>query len=105
MAKYQKVTDREVLEKYHEVQSTHYGCGSWLDWISVDMMADILHTSKYQVRNAYKRLTEQGYMELSKVGTYYEDYYNGLYDVAVPILYARVYVLTKKAIQELEGRK
>ncbi len=105
MKKYRKVTEMEVLEKYVEEQGTHYSCGSWLDWISVTMMANLLNTSKYQVQKAYKSLLQKGYMEIRKVGTHYEDYYNGLYDVSVPILFTNVYVTTEEGRRLFEKKE
>ena len=55
-----------------------------------------METSKYQIRKAYKKLKEQGYMTLEKVCTYAEEYDNGLYTSDSPILFTKVYVLTEK---------
>lgn len=100
MKKYNKVTDIQVLKTYYDLQSSHNIVGLWLDYVPIALMAEHLKTSKYQVNKAYKKLKEQGYMEMSEVPTYYEEYYNGLYDVSVPILYTKVYILTDKGIEK-----
>lgn len=100
MNKYNKVTDMQVLQKYYEVGSMYYNVGIWADYISVDCMANILNTSKYQVNKAYKKLKEQGYMEMQKVPSYCEEYDNGLYTQDIPILYTKVYILTDKGIEK-----
>lgn len=92
MQKYRKVTEMEVLEKCCEIELE-------IDYASISLVAQELNTSKYQVQKAYKSLLQQGYMKIEKVGTHYEEYYNGLYDVGVPILFTKVYVTT------WEGRK
>ena len=92
MNKYRKVTDMEVLEKCCEIELE-------IDYASISLVAQELNTSKYQVQKAYKSLLHQGYMRLDKVCTYADEYWNGLYDEAVPILYTKVYVTT------YEGRK
>lgn len=96
MKKYTKVTDMQVLSAYYELQSSHNIIGLWLDYVPIDLMAKHLKTSKYQVSKAYKSLKEKGYMQMSEIPIYYEEYYNGLYDEAVPILYTKVYILTDK---------
>lgn len=90
MKKYKKVTDIEVLYKYNELV---FG----IDSVPITIMAEVLNTSKYQIRKCYRSLAEQGYMELTKICTYGEEYWNGLYDEFIPILYAKAYTLTSKA--------
>lgn len=91
MKKYRKITDIEVLHKYNELV---FG----IDYVPISIMAEALNTTKYQIRKCYKRLVEEGYMELVKVCTYGEEYWNGLYDEFIPILYAKAYALTNKGI-------
>lgn len=105
MEKYKKVSDMEVLKKYYDEQSQCYSCGIWCDNISVETMAQMLGTSKYQISKAYKKLAENGYMELKKVGTCFEEYDNGLYCQTVATLYAKAYVLTEKARTYFAMRK
>ena len=96
MKKYRKVTDMEVLKKYYEIVLE-------IDYVPIDLMAEELKTSKYQIRKIYRSLKEQGYMQLDKICTYADEYWNGLYDETVPILYSKVYVLTNKARELLKG--
>ena len=96
MKKYRKVTDFEVLKKYYEIV---FG----IDYVPINLMAEALNTSKYQIRKIYKRLAEQGYMKIDKVCTYGEEYWNGLYDEFIPILYTKAYVLTNRGIEVLAG--
>ena len=77
MKKYKKVTDIEVLYKYNELV---FG----IDSVPIAIMAEVLNTSKYQIRKCYRSLAEQGYMELTKICTYGEEYWNGLYDEFIP---------------------
>lgn len=102
MNRYKKVTENEVLRKYHKIQSDFYKIGWWCDYLSVKFLAAELETSKYQVRKAYKSLLEKGYMKLEKYPTYCEEYDNGLYVQDIPVLYTKVYVLTNKARELLK---
>ena len=97
MIRYKKITENEVLRKYHEIQGKLNKIGCWCDYISINFLAKELNTSEYQVRKAYKSLLEKGYMKLEKYPSYCEEYDNGLYTQDIPILYTKVYVLTDKA--------
>ena len=97
MNQYKKVTENEVLRKYHETQGKLNKIGCWCDYISINFLAKELNTSEYQVRKAYKSLLEKGYIKLEKMPTKYEEYDNGLYTENIPILFTKVYVLTDKA--------
>lgn len=102
MKKYKKVTENQVVKKYYEIQCNFNKVGWWCDYLSVEFLASELGTSKYQVRKAYKSLLEKGYMKLEKYPSYCEEYDNGLYIEDIPVLYAKVYVLTDKAIELLK---
>lgn len=104
MGEYKKVTDMEVLKKYHEILCEWRRNGYWQDFISIEEMARFLKTSKYQIQKAYRNLKEKGYMKIDKTPIYYEEYDNGLYTESFPVLFAKVYMLTKegeKILQEL----
>lgn len=85
--KYKKITEIEVLNVYNKIES---------NYITVKYMAKILGTSTYQVQKCYKSLLEKEYLKIDKVGTYFEDYNNGLYTVSNPILFCKVYMLTDR---------
>lgn len=102
MNRYKKVTENEVLKKYHEIQGKFNKIGCWCDYISISFLAKELDTSEYQVRKAYKGLLEKGYIALEKMPTQYEEYDNGLYTENIPILFTKVYVLTDKARELLK---
>lgn len=102
MKKYKKVTENHVLKKYYEIQCNFNKVGWWCDYLSVEFLASELGTSKYQVRKAYKSLSEKGYLKLDKYPSYFEEYDNGLYIEDMPVLYTKVYVLTDKAIELLK---
>lgn len=104
MSTYEKVKDMEVLEKYHEILSEWRRNGYWQDFISIEEMARFLNTSKYQIQKAYRNLKEKGYMKIDKAPIYWEEYDNGLYTQTIPILFTKVYVITKegeKMLQEI----
>jgi len=102
MKKYNKVNDIQVLKEYYNFQNNYNEVGLWVDYVPIELMAYILKTSKYQIRKIYKDLKEKGLMELKKVPTYCEEYDNGLYTVGVPILYSKVYVISKKGEEYLQ---
>lgn len=102
MPKYKKVNEIDVLIEYYKTQSISNKCGLWCDYIPIKNMAIILETSDYQIQKAYKSLKEKGLMEIIKFPIYFEEYYNGLYDVVVPILYSKVYVISKKGEEYLK---
>lgn len=101
MKQYKKVTERQVLKKYYEIQCNFNKIG-WCDYLSIKFLAAALDTSQYQVRKTYKSLSEKGYMKLEKYPTYCEEYDNGLYVQDIPVLYTKAYVLTDKAIELLK---
>ena len=105
MNKYKKVTDIEVLKTYYNLQSNHNAAGIWLDYIPVDVMENYLKTSKYQIRKAYKNLKEIGFMKIDKVPCYCEEYYNGLYDEVIPVLFTKLYIITQKGIEKVKEDK
>lgn len=96
--KYKKVTDEQVLNMYAIL------CRNLWDFphIPIELVADRLHTSVYQVRKAYHNLEKQGYMEKVEVPTMVEDYDNGLYLETVVILKTKAFDITKKG-QEKAG--
>lgn len=96
MEKYNKVNENQVLKEYYNFQNGNNEVGLWVDYVSIDLMAYMLKTSKYQIRKIYKELKEKGLMEIKKIPTYCEEYDNGLYTVDIPILYSNVYILSKK---------
>lgn len=102
MKQYKKVTEREVLKKYYEIQCNFNKIGWQCDYLSIKFLAAELDTSQYQVRKAYKSLSEKGYMKLEKMPTQYEEYDNGLYTENIPVLFTKVYVLTDKARELFE---
>ena len=102
MNQYKKVTEKEVLRKYHEIQGKLNKTGCWCDYISINFLAKELNTSEYQVRKAYRILLKKGYIKLDKMPTQYEEYDNGLYTENIPVLYTKVYVLTDKARELLK---
>lgn len=102
MKKYNKVNEIQVLKEYYNFQNNYNEVGLWVDYVPVELMAYVLKTSKYQIRKIYKDLKEKGLMELKKVPTYCEEYDNGLYTVDVPILYSKVYVISKKGEEYLQ---
>lgn len=111
MKKYNKVNENQVLKEYHNFLNGCNEVGLWVDYVSVELMAYRLKTSKYQIRKIYKELKEKELMEIEKFPTYCEEYDNGLYTVDVPILYSKVYTLSKKGeeyikelIQESEDK-
>ena len=55
MNQYKKVTENEVLRKYHEIQGKFNKIG-WCYYISINFLAKELNTSEYQVRKVYKSL-------------------------------------------------
>lgn len=101
MNQYKKVTENEVLRKYHEIQGKFNKIG-WCYYISINFLAKELNTSEYQVRKVYKSLLEKGYIKLEKMPTQYEEYDNGLYTENIPVLFTKVYVLTDKARELFE---
>lgn len=101
MNQYKKVTENEVLRKYHEIQGKLNKIG-WCYYISINFLAKELNTSEYQVRKVYKSLLEKGYIKLEKMPTQYEEYDNGLYTENIPVLFTKVYVLTDKARELFE---
>ena len=103
MSKYNKVTDIQVLKKMYEIQSRHYEKGIWLDYVPMHLIAKELNTSMYQIKNAYIGLKERGFIDLEKFCTYSEEYYNGLYTETVPILYTKVYMITREGQEFLES--
>ena len=108
MCKYEKVDDIQVLLKYYNIQCEMNEIGCWCDYISIEHLAKELKTSRYQIQKAYKSLKEKEYIKLEQVPTDWEEYYNGLYDVSVPVLFTKVYVITRKGIEkakELGGNK
>lgn len=96
MKKYNKVNEIQVLKEYYNFLYNNNKLGLWVDYVSVELMAHMLKTSKYQIRKIYKALKEKELMEIEKFPTYCEEYDNGLYTVGVPILYSKVYILSKK---------
>ena len=102
MKKYNKVNEIQVLREYYNFQNGHNEAGLWLDYVPIELMAYELKTSKYQIRKIYKNLKEKGLMELEKIPTYCEEYDNGLYTSGIPILYCKVYVISKKGREYLQ---
>ena len=102
MSKYNKVTDIQVLKKMYEIQSRHYEKGIWLDYVPMHLIAKELNTSMYQIKNAYIGLKERGFIDLEEFCTYSEEYDNGLYTETVPILYTKVYMITREGQEFLE---
>lgn len=105
MKKYKKVTDIEVLKKYNEILSDFYEHGCWIGCIPIEILANKLNTSKYQINKAYKSLKEKKFIKLEKIGTYFADYDNGLYCEEVPVLYTKAYVMTTQGrdfLKEME---
>lgn len=96
MKKYNKVTDMQVLKKYHDIQNFYDSKGVWLDYLSVSDLARELKTSKYQIQKAFKTLKEKGYLQIEKYPTLTEDYDNGLYTETIVILHTNVYMITQK---------
>lgn len=105
MKRYNKVTDIEVLKTYYETQNNFYSNGCWVDYISMDYLAAILKTSKYQIQKAYKTLKERGFIKIKEVPTYTADYDNGLYVQDIPILFTKCYVITDKGVEFLERKE
>lgn len=102
MEKYIKVDDIDVLRKYNEIQNLFNEKGLWCDYVSINHLTKVLKVSKYRIQKAYKSLKNKGYIEKIKIPTYCEEYYNGLYDVSIPILYTQVYVISNKGKKYLE---
>ena len=96
MKKYNRVTDMQVLKKYHDIQSFYDSKGVWLDYLSVSDLARELKTSKYQIQKAFKNLKEKGYLQIEKYPTLTAECDNGLYSYDVPVLCTRVYMITSK---------
>lgn len=96
MSEYKKVTDMDVLKRYYEIQSEWHRNGYWQDFISIQEMARFLETSKYQIQKAYRSLKEKGYMKIDKTPIYFEEYDNGLYTEAIPVLFTKAYMITKE---------
>ena len=97
MNKYKKVSKEEVLEMFYDLQTKFWEADCWVDGISVDFLAHEMGTSTYQIRKAYKQLTEEGYLKLEKIPTAFAEYDNGLYTKSIPYLFCKVYTLTQKA--------
>lgn len=93
----------DILQKYVEEINTRYKCGCWADWISAKDLAQLMNISTYKVRKAFKKLAEEGYLELGKVPTAFQDYDNGLCVVSEPWLYCKAYVLTPKAFEKYKN--
>jgi len=70
MSEYKKVSDIEVLKKYHEIQSEMNKLGFWRDYLSIEFLAKELKTSKYRIQKAYKSLKEKRIYRI-KTSTYY----------------------------------
>ena len=104
MKKYKKVTDEDVLVAYKKMQDRHYEVGLWLDYIPISLMAIELKTSKYQVQKAYKSLKEKGLMKIEQYPTFCEEYDNGLYIQDIPMLFAKVYVISSKGEEYLKEK-
>lgn len=107
MCEYKKVTDIDVLKKYYEIQHDMNKVGCWCDYVSIDHLARLLETSKYQIQKAYKSLKEKEYIKLEQIPTSFEEYDNGLYCETVPVLFSKAYILTKKGMEkakELGGK-
>ena len=102
MNKYKKVSKEEVLEMFYDLQTKFWKAGCWVDGISVQFLAHRMETSTYQIRKAYKQLTEEGYLKLEKVPTAFEEYDNGLYTESTPCLFCKDYTLTQKAKDKFE---
>ena len=102
MNKYKKVSKEEVLEMFYDFQTKFWKVGCWAEGITVEFLAHEMRTSTYQIRKAYKRLAEEGYLKLEKVPTAFEEYDNGLYTESIPYLFCKVYVLTSKAKEKFE---
>lgn len=98
-SKYKKVTDMQVLNMYGIMYRTLWG----FPYIPIEMVADRLHTSIYQVRKAYKKLEKLGYMEKIELPTYCEEYDNGLYTETVVILKTKVYNITIAGEKKVRG--
>ena len=103
MKKYNKVTDIQVLKKMYEIQSRHYEKGIWLDYVPMILIAKELNTSMYQIKKAYMELKERKFISLENFCTYSEEYYNGLYSETIPILYTKVYMITREGQEFLEN--
>lgn len=96
--KYTKVKDIQVLKKYKELIDKLATVG--FPYIPIDIIKEELNTSEYQIRRAYKNLEQEGYMKKIKIPVYCEEYDNGLYTEAIPILYAKVFDITEKGIEK-----
>lgn len=96
MKKYKKVNDMEVLKAYYDIQNKYNSVGWWADYLPAEYLAKELGTSIYQIRKAYKQLSQKGLIKLEKYPCYFEEYYNGLYDETYPVLYTNTYVITEK---------
>ena len=105
MKKYNKVTDIQVLKKMYEIQGRHYEKGIWLDYIPMQLIAKELNTSMYQIKKAYQELKERGFISLEKFCTYAEEYDNGLYSETLPVLYTKVYMITREGQEFLEEKE
>lgn len=103
MNKYNKVTDIEVLKKYRDIRDLFYSVGIWVDYLSIEYLAEKLNTSNYQIQKAYKNLKDKGYMEIKKFGTYFAEYDNGLYVQDIPVLYTNAYVPSSKGLKYLKS--
>ena len=102
MSKYKKVSKKEVLEMFYDLQTKFWEAGCWADGISADFLADKMGTSTYQIRKAYKQLAEEGYLKIEKIPTAFDEYDNGLYIESLPYLFCKVYTLTKKAMNKFK---
>lgn len=98
--KYKKVTDEQVLNMYAILCRNLWN----FPHIPIELVADRLHTSVYQVRKAYHNLEKLGYMEKVEVPTMTEEYDNGLYTETVVVLKTKAFNITKKG-QEKVGVK
>lgn len=95
MKKYKKITEEQVLQAYFDLTyDNNNALGVEFDYVNINLIAFYLKTSKYQVRKIVKQLKDKGFLELTKVCTYAEEYDNGLYVQDFPILYTKVYELT-----------
>lgn len=92
MSNYRKVTKEEIIiEVWKLIKLDFMGMFSH-NGFSAKMIANALSTSEYQSRKYLKELIKDGFCTITKVPTYYEEYWNGLYTHHEPILFCRTYV-------------
>lgn len=103
--KYRKVTKMEVLKKIYSEIAEMNRVGCWVDYISIEYLAELLNTSQYQIRKYYRELEKEGYLKKEKRPIYCEDYDNGLYTESIAILFTKVFVLTDETEKLIRKEK